>query len=99
MFYFSFRRQNSRCDYSDNFPLSIHAICKQSFIYRNLLAIGLDGKPIMEHFQFPSCCKCLITVGHRSNNQPDPNPIRFGGSDDNEEEKRKRSGEKYVLPY
>jgi hypothetical protein len=95
--FFSFRRQYSRCDYSDTFPLSVHSTCKQNFMYRSLLAIGPDNKPIMEHFQFPSCCKCFITVGHRSN-QPDSSPISFGGSS-SEDEKRKRSGEKYVLPY
>lgn len=74
-------------------------MCKQNFIFRNLVAIGSDGIPTMEYFQFPSCCKCFISVGR--SNQPDQNPIRFGGSDEENDQKRKASNEKekYVLPY
>lgn len=57
------------CQYSQNFPLSVESKCKQSFTYRSLLAITFDGRPVMEHFQFPSCCKCVVTVGHRSGNR------------------------------
>ncbi|CAO1425321.1 unnamed protein product [Diamesa hyperborea] len=52
------------CDYSQNFPLSVKTKCKQQYVYRNLLAINSDGKPVMEHFQFPSCCKCMVTSSY-----------------------------------
>lgn len=62
--YFIFRNIQQPCDYSQNFPLSVKTKCKQQYVYRNLLAINSDGKPVMEHFQFPSCCKCMVTSSY-----------------------------------
>lgn len=73
-----FRNPHLPCDYARNFPLGVESKCKQQFVYRNLLAINADGKPVMEHFQFPSCCKCMVTPGRSYN--------RFGG--DNERKDR-----------
>ncbi|CRK88031.1 CLUMA_CG001817, isoform A [Clunio marinus] len=66
--------QHLPCEYSQNFPLGVESKCKQHYIYRSLLAINQDGKPVMEHFQFPSCCKCMVT-SNRSYN-------RFGDNSD-----------------
>jgi len=67
------------CDYSQNFPLSVESKCKQQHVFRSLLAIN-QGKLVMEHFQFPSCCKCMVTSSRSYN--------RFGESSDNERKDR-----------
>jgi hypothetical protein len=70
------------CEYSQNFPLGVESKCKQHYVYRNLLAINAEGKPVMEHFQFPSCCKCMVTSSRSYN--------RFGGNENSDNERRDR---------
>lgn len=75
-----FRNAHLPCEYSQNFPLGVESKCKQQYVYRSLLAIN-DGKPVMEHFQFPSCCKCMVTTNRSFS--------RFGSdSTDNERKDR-----------
>lgn len=70
------------CEYSQNFPLGVESKCKQQFTYRSLLAIDAEGKPVMEHFQFPSCCKCMVTSSRSYN--------RFGGNENPDNERSDR---------
>lgn len=79
-FFLICRNAHQPCEYSQNFPLGVESKCKQQFVYRNLLAINQEGKPVMEHFQFPSCCKCMVT-SNRSYS-------RFGENSDNERKDR-----------
>lgn len=34
--------------------------CKQAKIYRELLSLSPDGKPIAERFEFPASCNCVL---------------------------------------
>jgi len=56
----SFRRQGS-CTFSDSFPNGYMTSCQQKYIYRKLLALGEDGKPVSDSFRLPSCCSCVVT--------------------------------------
>jgi hypothetical protein len=53
-------RQGS-CTFADNFPSGYTTSCQQKFIYRKLLALGEDGRPVTDSFRLPSCCSCVVT--------------------------------------
>lgn len=86
-FLYNCRNAHQPCDYSQNFPLSVESKCKQQYVYRNLLAINAEGKPVMEHFQFPSCCKCMVTTSRSY--------ARFGGDTDYSDKGRQ---ERLIFP-
>ncbi|CAG9809524.1 unnamed protein product [Chironomus riparius] len=71
------------CMFHHHFPLSVQTRCKQSYAYRQLIAIDINtNQPIRENFQFPSCCKCMYTSGHRSSQN------RFGGGSEKDTTKK-----------
>ncbi|XP_065371998.1 protein spaetzle-like isoform X2 [Calliphora vicina] len=41
-------------------PNRYKATCKQSYIYRSLVAYTSDDTVIKEQFKMPSCCKCVL---------------------------------------
>lgn len=47
------------CMFSENFPNGYVTMCKQSFIYRQLVAITKTGEIVKDNFKLPSCCKCI----------------------------------------
>jgi Spaetzle len=94
LFRFSDRNSPTRCDYTYNFPLNVLPECHQTYHYRKVLAITNDGRPISEHFEFPSCCKCIITVGKQVSSGTSS---RLGS--ENPETKSNVNEDPYILPY
>lgn len=37
-----------------------NSMCKQAKIYRELLSLSPEGKPIKERFEFPASCNCVL---------------------------------------
>ncbi|KDR17073.1 protein spaetzle-like isoform X2 [Zootermopsis nevadensis] len=58
-------RQGS-CTFAENFPSGYTTSCQQKYVYRKLLALGEDGKPVTDSFRLPSCCSCVVTKSYRS---------------------------------
>ncbi|XP_070490478.1 protein spaetzle isoform X2 [Chironomus tepperi] len=86
--------ETQQCKYHNNFPLGVQTRCKQSYTYRQLVAIdAVTNQPIRENFQFPSCCKCMYTSGHRSSLN------RFGGDTDKVTTRRANSNNSEVITF
>ncbi|XP_055851375.1 protein spaetzle isoform X2 [Episyrphus balteatus] len=49
----------SACMFADSFPNGYVTMCKQSFIYRQLVAFTKNGEIVKDNFKLPSCCKCI----------------------------------------
>ncbi|XP_011157218.1 protein spaetzle isoform X2 [Solenopsis invicta] len=60
-----------RCNLIDGFAEGYKTTCKQKYIYRELAAVGSDGKIFKDQFRFPSSCCCHATFIGNSN-------VRFG---------------------
>ncbi|XP_068083060.1 protein spaetzle-like [Anabrus simplex] len=61
--------ENAPCELSQAFPPGYTSFCRQKFIYRKLIALNGDGKPVPDSFKLPSCCACYSVrtpVGSRS---------------------------------
>lgn len=61
--FFSFNRKTGEsvgCAFTDQFPLGYKTVCKQKYIYRKLVALDEEGKPITDTFPLPSCCSCVV---------------------------------------
>ncbi|XP_058792972.1 protein spaetzle isoform X2 [Phymastichus coffea] len=52
--------ENSVCDMFDGFYEGYKTICKQKYIYRQLVALSRNGQMKPETFRFPSSCCCHI---------------------------------------
>ncbi|XP_037028969.1 protein spaetzle-like [Bradysia coprophila] len=50
----------NQCEMTQNFPFGYDAICKQKYIYRQLLAINENGNTVKDLFRLPSCCQCVL---------------------------------------
>ncbi|XP_066905936.1 uncharacterized protein spz isoform X2 [Halyomorpha halys] len=52
------------CFFNDSFPNGYKTVCKQKYIYRRMVAVDDDGKPVKDTFLLPSCCSCtVVSVG------------------------------------
>ncbi|XP_023720815.1 uncharacterized protein LOC111871744 isoform X3 [Cryptotermes secundus] len=54
------------CTFAENFPNGYTTSCQQKYIYRKLIALGEDGRPVTDSFRLPSCCSCVVTKSFRS---------------------------------
>lgn len=52
---------NAPCMFSDRFPVGYQAVCKQHYVYRQLVSFSDEGGPFEKnYFKMPSCCKCVL---------------------------------------
>lgn len=52
---------DKECQFADHFPNNYRPVCKQQFVYRELLALAGDNKTfVKEKFKFPACCACVV---------------------------------------
>ncbi|XP_015127850.1 uncharacterized protein LOC107048917 [Diachasma alloeum] len=51
---------DSPCKLVDNFAGGYRTMCKQNYIYRELVAVGSDNKIATEKFQIPASCCCHV---------------------------------------
>lgn len=49
------------CLFSDRFPVGYRAVCKQHYVYRQLISFSEQGSPFeKDYFKMPSCCQCVV---------------------------------------
>lgn len=48
------------CNLSDQFPNGYRTECKQQVVYRELLSLSPEGRPVKDKFEFPACCSCAV---------------------------------------
>lgn len=57
------RNSGKPCRMAEVFPIGYKTECKQLHVYRQLLSLGPDGKPVPDYFEFPACCSCALHHG------------------------------------
>lgn len=50
----------TRCSNALSFPNSYEPVCKQHYIYRQLVGVDEDGSVGKDLFKLPSCCQCVL---------------------------------------
>ncbi|CAB3365806.1 Hypothetical predicted protein [Cloeon dipterum] len=56
------------CTLSESLPIGYKTSCRQKYIYRKLVSINENGRPLTDSFRIPSCCSChfrLTSVANR----------------------------------
>ncbi|XP_065352414.1 protein spaetzle [Cloeon dipterum] len=56
------------CTLSESLPIGYKTSCRQKYIYRKLVSISENGRPLTDSFRIPSCCSChfrLTSVANR----------------------------------
>lgn len=48
------------CNLSEVFPNNHRTECKQQVVYRELLSLSPEGRPVKDKFEFPACCSCAV---------------------------------------
>lgn len=54
------QKKGQPCKMSESFPVIYQTECKQQMVYRELLSLSPEGKPVKDHFEFPACCSCVL---------------------------------------
>ncbi|XP_048263905.1 protein spaetzle isoform X2 [Bombus terrestris] len=52
--------EGQRCSIKYGIPMGYETICKQKFVYNQLLGLEDDGSVAYQHFRFPSSCCCHV---------------------------------------
>ena len=58
--YIIFREQDGKCRMIDDFAEGYVTMCKQKYIYRELLAISEDGEIVRDYIRLPASCCCHV---------------------------------------
>ena len=53
-------KPNRPCEMTNGFPSSYQTLCRQKYIYRQLLSLDEYGNTVKEQFKFPGCCQCVV---------------------------------------